>query len=88
MEPTRMRNDFGFPHEGWHRPPIRPGHPARWRVYRPEGARGTLTATAKCTSEDGTVWEDVEVVISQDFEDPRTGRWLTAFTVSPTGRRR
>jgi hypothetical protein len=70
MEPTPMRNDFGFPHEGWHRPPVRPGHPARWRVYRPEEARGTLTATAKCTGEDGTVWEDVEVVINQDFEDP------------------
>jgi hypothetical protein len=28
-----------------------------------------VTATAKCTSEDGTVWDDVEVPISQDYED-------------------
>lgn len=68
-------NDFGFPGEPGQTPPIRPGWPARWRVYRAGNARGTLMATAKCTREDGTVWEDVEVPISQDLEeagpDPR-----------------
>jgi hypothetical protein len=38
-------------------------------VYRSDDAHGTLTATAKCTREDGTVWEDVEVPISQDLEE-------------------
>jgi len=68
-ESTLSANDFGFPGEGGHRPPIRPGRPARWRVYRSDSARGTLRATARCTREDGVVWEDVEVLISQDIED-------------------
>jgi len=45
------------------------GWPARWRVHRADGAHGIATATAKCTREDGTVWLDVEVPISQDYED-------------------
>jgi len=38
-------------------------------VHRADGAHGIATATAKCTREDGTVWLDVEVPISQDYED-------------------
>lgn len=68
--PVLVENDFGFPEDGgWHRPPIRPGHPARWRVHRSDDAHGTLTATARCTRGDGLVWEDVEVPISQDSEE-------------------
>jgi hypothetical protein len=67
--PTLMRSDFGFPDEPGQVSPIRPGRPARWRVLRSGSAHGTVTATAKCTGEDGTVWEDVEVPISQDYED-------------------
>jgi hypothetical protein len=62
-------NDYGFPEEGWQHPPVRPGHPARWRVHRSDKAHGTLAATARCTREDGVVWEDVEVPISQDLDD-------------------
>jgi hypothetical protein len=67
--PVLMQNDFGFPEVGWQKPPIRPGRPARWRVHRSNDAHGTLTATARCTREDGLVWEDVEVPISQDSEE-------------------
>jgi hypothetical protein len=63
-----IQNDFGFPEVSWQKPPIRPGRPARWRVHRSDDAHGTLTATARCTREDGLVWEDVEVPISQDSE--------------------
>jgi hypothetical protein len=66
---TLMRSDLGFPGEPGQRAPLRPRWPARWRVYRSDDAHGTLTATAKCTREDGTVWEDVEVPISQDLEE-------------------
>ena len=67
--PTLMRSDLGFPGEPGQASPIRPGWPARWRVHRADAAHGIVTATAKCTSEDGTVWRDVEVPISQDYED-------------------
>jgi hypothetical protein len=67
--PSLMRSDLGFPGEPGQVAPIRPGRPARWRVNRADSAHGTVTATAICTSEDGTVWEDVEVPISQDYED-------------------
>jgi hypothetical protein len=67
--PSLMSNDFGFPGEPGQEPPIRPGWPARWRVYRADNAHGTLTATAKCTREDGKIWWDVEVPISQDFDE-------------------
>jgi hypothetical protein len=67
--PTFMSSDFGFPGEPGQVPPVRPGRPARWRVHRADSAHGAVTATAKCTSEDGTVWDDVEVPISQDYED-------------------
>lgn len=67
--PTLMSSDFGFPGEPGQVSPIRPGRPARWRVRRADSARGIVTATARCTGEDGTVWEDVEVPVSQDFED-------------------
>lgn len=66
--PTRMRNDLGFPGEPGQVPPIRPGRPARWRVHWADGAHGIVIATAKCTGEDGTIWWDVEVPISQDHE--------------------
>jgi hypothetical protein len=66
---TLMRSDLGFPGEPGQRAPLRPRWSARWRVYRSDDAHGTLTATAKCTREDGTVWEDVEVPISQDLEE-------------------
>jgi hypothetical protein len=68
-----MRSDLGFPGEAGQVPPIRPGWPARWRVHRADGAHGIVTATAKCTGEDGTVWWDVEVPISQDYEDGADG---------------
>lgn len=61
--------NFGFPGEPGQVPPIRPGRPARWRVHRADSAHGTVTATATCTSEDGVVWEDVEVPIAQDYGD-------------------
>jgi hypothetical protein len=32
-------------------------------------AHGIVTATAKCTREDGTIWWHVEVPISQDYDD-------------------
>ena len=64
-----LANDFGFPGEPGQVPPIRPGWPARWRVYRSDDAHGTLMATAKCTRDDGAVWEDVEIPISQDLEE-------------------
>lgn len=67
-----LANDFGFPGEPGQAPPIRPGWPARWRVYRGDNARGTLMATAKCTREDGKVWWDVEVPVSQDLEENQT----------------
>ncbi len=67
--PTLMRNDLGFPGEPGQVSPIRPGWPARWRVHCADGAHGIVTATAKCTREDGTVWWDVEVPISQAYED-------------------
>lgn len=67
--PTLMRSDLGFPGEPGQVSPIRPGRPARWRVHRADGAHGIVTATAKCTREDGMVWPDVEVPISQDYED-------------------
>jgi hypothetical protein len=68
-QPTFMSSDFGFPGEPGQAPPVRPGRPARWRVHRADSAHGAVTATAKCTSEYGTVWDDVEVPISQDYED-------------------
>lgn len=66
--PSLGANDFGFPEESWQRPPICPGQPARWRVCRSDRAHGTLSATARCTREDGVVWEDVEVLITQDLD--------------------
>jgi hypothetical protein len=60
----RMSFDLGFPTPG--QSLIRPGHPARWRVYRSDSAHGSVTATATCHSEDGTPWENVEVPISLD----------------------
>lgn len=53
--PALMANDFGFPEVSWQNPPIRRGRPARWRVYPPDDAHGTLTAMARCTREDGLV---------------------------------
>lgn len=41
-------------------------------MLRSDKAFGTVTATARWTSEDGVVWEDVEVPISQDYEDRDT----------------
>jgi hypothetical protein len=70
--PSLMRSDLGFPGEPGQVPPLRPGRPARWRVHRADSAHGTVTATAKCTSENGTVWDDVEVPISQDYQDSGT----------------
>lgn len=60
-----MSCDFGFPESG-RRSLIRVGHPARWQVYRSDSVRGSVTATAKCRGEYGTLWEDVEVPISLD----------------------
>ncbi len=64
-----MANDFGFPGEPGQVSPLRLGRPARWRVGRGDNAHGTVVATALCTREDGEVWEDVEVPITQDFEN-------------------
>ena len=67
--PSLMSSDFGFPGEPGQVPPVRPGRPARWRVRRADSAHGIVTAAAKCTGEDGAVWEDTEVPIFQDYKD-------------------
>jgi hypothetical protein len=69
--PTLMSSDLGFPGGPGQVAPLRAGRPARWRVRRADDAHGTVVATATCTREDGAVWEDVEVTISQDYGDSR-----------------
>ena len=68
---TLMRSDLGFPGEPGQVASLRTGRPARWRVRRADDAHGIMVATATCTREDGAVWEDVEVPISQDHRDDR-----------------
>jgi hypothetical protein len=70
MPPVGMDFLIQVPEAGSTSASFRPGHPASCPVRVATGARGVVTAFAKCRNEHGLTWEDVEVTITLEGTMP------------------